>query len=40
MFDILEAQKLLEGEADITLIPKGNDLLKELAATGLAEKAK
>jgi regulator of protease activity HflC (stomatin/prohibitin superfamily) len=40
MFDILEAQKLLEGEADITLIPKGNDLLKELAATSLAEKAK
>ena len=33
MFDILEAQKMIEGEADITLIPKGNDLLKELAAT-------
>jgi regulator of protease activity HflC (stomatin/prohibitin superfamily) len=32
MFDILEAQKMLEGEAEITLIPKGNDLLKELAA--------
>ena len=32
LFDILEAQKLLEGEADITLIPSGNQLLKELAA--------
>jgi regulator of protease activity HflC (stomatin/prohibitin superfamily) len=34
MFDILEAQKMLEGEADITLMPRGNDLLKQLAATG------
>jgi regulator of protease activity HflC (stomatin/prohibitin superfamily) len=33
MFEILETQKILEGEADITLIPKNNDLLKELAAT-------
>ena len=40
MFDILEAQKLVEGEADITLIPKGSDLLKELAATAPAEEAK
>lgn len=32
MFDILEAQKILEGEADITLLPKGNDLLKQLVA--------
>ncbi len=32
MFDILEAQKLVEGEADITLIPKGNELLKQLTA--------
>jgi hypothetical protein len=32
MFDILEAQKLLDGEADITLVPHGNDLLKQLAA--------
>ena len=40
MFDILEAQKLLEGEADITLVPKGNELLKELTATAPEEKAK
>ncbi|HZR18013.1 MAG TPA: SPFH domain-containing protein [Verrucomicrobiae bacterium] len=32
MFNILEAQKLLDGEADITLIPQGNELLGELAA--------
>jgi hypothetical protein len=32
MFQILEAQKLLDGEADITLIPAGSDLLKELSA--------
>jgi regulator of protease activity HflC (stomatin/prohibitin superfamily) len=32
MFDILEAQKMLEGKADITLLPNGNDLLKQLAA--------
>jgi regulator of protease activity HflC (stomatin/prohibitin superfamily) len=31
-FDILEAQSIIEGEAEITLIPKGNDLLKQLAA--------
>lgn len=36
LFDILEAQKLLEGEADITLVPPGNELLKQLAAA--AEK--
>jgi regulator of protease activity HflC (stomatin/prohibitin superfamily) len=39
MFDILEAQKMLEGAADITLIPKGTDLLKELAATAPEGKA-
>ena len=32
LFDVLEAQKLIEGEADITLIPQGNALLKELFA--------
>jgi regulator of protease activity HflC (stomatin/prohibitin superfamily) len=31
-FDILETQRLLEGEADITLVPKGNELLAELTA--------
>src|SRR6266566_9912492 len=33
LFDILEAQKILEGEADITLVPPGNELLKQLAAS-------
>jgi len=32
MFDLLETQRLLEGEADITLVPKGNELLAELTA--------
>jgi regulator of protease activity HflC (stomatin/prohibitin superfamily) len=32
LFDILEAQKLLEGEADITLVPAGNELLKQITA--------
>src|SRR5579862_2290815 len=31
MFDILEAQKLLDGQADITLVPRGNELLKQMA---------
>src|SRR5262249_47873414 len=32
MFDILEAQALVQGEADITLVPKGSQTLKELVA--------
>jgi regulator of protease activity HflC (stomatin/prohibitin superfamily) len=32
MFEILEAQKLLDGEAEITLVPKGNDLIRDLTA--------
>ena len=32
MFDILETQNIIEGQADITLMPNGNDLLKQLAA--------
>jgi hypothetical protein len=32
MFDILEAQKLVEGGARITLIPPKNDLLPQLLA--------
>jgi regulator of protease activity HflC (stomatin/prohibitin superfamily) len=32
MFDILEAQALVEGQSEITLIPKGSGLLKDLAA--------
>jgi regulator of protease activity HflC (stomatin/prohibitin superfamily) len=38
MFDILEAQKMVEGEADITLIPKGNELLKQLTAIAPASR--
>jgi regulator of protease activity HflC (stomatin/prohibitin superfamily) len=33
LFEILEAQRLIEGEADITLVPPGNELLHQLAAT-------
>lgn len=33
MFDILETQKLLEGEADLTLVPHGKDLIGQLLAT-------
>ena len=36
LFDILEAQKLLEGEADITLVPRGNELLPQLTAASEA----
>ena len=32
MFEILEAQKIIEGEARITLLPKGNGMLAELLA--------
>ena len=39
MFDILEAQKIIEGEADITLVPKGNELLTQLTATAPRGKA-
>jgi regulator of protease activity HflC (stomatin/prohibitin superfamily) len=33
MFEILEAQSLIGGEAEITLIPRGNETIKELAAS-------
>jgi len=36
LFDVLEAQKLVEGQADITFIPPGADVLRQLLA---AEKA-
>jgi glucose-6-phosphate 1-dehydrogenase len=36
LFDVLEAQKLVEGKADITLIPEGNNLLKQLQAAEAA----
>jgi regulator of protease activity HflC (stomatin/prohibitin superfamily) len=39
MFDILEAQKIIEGEADITLVPRGNELLKQLTAADPTRKA-
>jgi len=32
LFDILEAQKILEGEAEIVLLPAGNGVLKNLVA--------
>jgi regulator of protease activity HflC (stomatin/prohibitin superfamily) len=31
-FNILEAERLLEGETEITLVPEGGELLKQLAA--------
>ena len=34
MFDILEAQNIIQGEADITLVPKDKELLKQLLAVG------
>jgi regulator of protease activity HflC (stomatin/prohibitin superfamily) len=32
LFDILESQRILEGQADITLVPPGNELLKQFTA--------
>ena len=34
MFDVLEAQKIIAGEARITLLPTGTTMLKELLAAG------
>ena len=34
LFEVLENQKLLEGKARITLVPKGSELLTELMAAG------
>jgi len=39
MFEILEAQKIIEGEARITLLPEGNGLLAELLASAPAPGA-
>jgi regulator of protease activity HflC (stomatin/prohibitin superfamily) len=36
LFDVLENQKLLEGEARLTLIPRGGELLAQLLASGKA----
>ena len=33
MFDILEAQRLVDGQAQIVLMPKGNDFLRQLTAS-------
>jgi regulator of protease activity HflC (stomatin/prohibitin superfamily) len=38
MFDVLEAQRLLDGKADITLVPRGNDLIRDLSAVETASK--
>ncbi len=38
MFSILEAQKLTEGEAEITLTPQGNELIPQLVAVEGAPK--
>jgi len=32
MFEVLETEKIVEGEADITLIPARNELLAQLMA--------
>jgi len=32
-FEILESQKLVDGEADITLVPAGNEFMKQLIAS-------
>ena len=32
MFDILETQQILDGQVEITLVPKGNELLKQMLA--------
>jgi regulator of protease activity HflC (stomatin/prohibitin superfamily) len=32
MFEVIETEKLIEGQAEITLLPKGGELLKEMAA--------
>jgi regulator of protease activity HflC (stomatin/prohibitin superfamily) len=33
MFEVLETQKIVEGEADITLVPRGNVMLNDLLAS-------
>jgi regulator of protease activity HflC (stomatin/prohibitin superfamily) len=38
MFDVLEAQRLLDGKADITLVPRGNDLIRDLTAVETSSK--
>ncbi len=38
MFDVLETEKLIQGQAEIILVPKGNALLSELTAASVAAK--
>ena len=40
LFEVLENQKLLEGEARITLVPRGSDLLAQMLAMSLAVSSK
>ena len=40
MFEILETEKLVGGKADLTLVPKGNEMLKQLAAAAPGESGK
>ena len=37
-FEILETQRLVEGEAELTLLPRNNELLKQIAAVGSEQK--
>jgi regulator of protease activity HflC (stomatin/prohibitin superfamily) len=39
MFDVLESQKLIEGDAAITMIPQGNDLLRNLEAEAESQES-
>ncbi|MCE7987004.1 MAG: SPFH/Band 7/PHB domain protein [Caldilinea sp. CFX5] len=39
LFEILETQRVLDGEAQITLIPPGNNLLTQLVAAEKSDKA-
>jgi hypothetical protein len=38
MFDILETQKIIEGEARIVLIPEKNELISQLLASTLSKE--
>jgi regulator of protease activity HflC (stomatin/prohibitin superfamily) len=40
LFEILETQRVLDGEAQITLIPPGNNLLAQLVAAESSDKVK
>jgi len=40
LFEILETQRVLDGEAQITLIPPGNNLLAQLVAADPSDKVK